>query len=81
LHNSVQTFNAEITEDKQIGMLSNREVAVLRLLAKGMTNKEIADDLLLSNKTISTYKSRLMEKLDAATTLDLIEFAKRNNLN
>ncbi|KAB0495809.1 response regulator transcription factor [Pseudomonas vancouverensis] len=80
LHNSVQAYNADITEDSQIGTLSNREVAVLRLLGKGMSNKEIADDLLLSNKTISTYKSRLMEKLDAHTTLDLIEFAKRNHL-
>ncbi|MBP5074793.1 response regulator transcription factor [Pseudomonas chlororaphis] len=81
LHNSVQNYNPEFTEEKQIGTLSNREIAVLRLLAKGMSNKEIADDLLLSNKTISTYKSRLMEKLDAESTLDLIEFAKRHDFH
>lgn len=43
--------------------LSDRELTVLRYLSTGMSNKEIADRLLLSNKTISTYKTRLMEKL------------------
>ncbi|MBD9634541.1 response regulator transcription factor [Pseudomonas sp. PDM19] len=77
---SVQAYKPETEEDK-IEKLSNREMAVLRLIAKGMTNKEIGDDLMLSNKTISTYKSRLMEKLEAETTLDLAEFAKRNKLD
>ncbi|MGB9095765.1 response regulator [Erwinia sp.] len=44
--------------------LSDREITVLRYLAAGLTNKEIATRLLLSNKTISTYKTRLMEKLN-----------------
>lgn len=44
--------------------LSDREITVLRYLAAGLSNKEIATRLLLSNKTISTYKMRLMEKLN-----------------
>lgn len=44
--------------------LSDREITVLRYLAAGLTNKEIATRLLLSNKTISTYKTRLLEKLN-----------------
>ncbi|WP_421082051.1 response regulator transcription factor, partial [Serratia fonticola] len=36
---------------------------MLRYLSEGLSNKEIADRLILSNKTISTYKTRLMEKL------------------
>ena len=81
LNDPLQLYHAEFTETKQLGMLSNREIAVLGMLARGMTNKEIADDLLLSNKTISTYKSRLMEKLNVTTTLEIIEFAKRNKLS
>ena len=80
LTQSIRAYKAEAEEDK-IGKLSNRELAVLRLIAKGMTNKEIGDDLLLSNKTISTYKTRLMEKLEIETTLDLAQFAKRNRLD
>lgn len=45
-----------------LNKLSDREMAVLRYLLEGKTNKEIADLLLLSNKTISTYKTRLFEK-------------------
>jgi Response regulator containing a CheY-like receiver domain and an HTH DNA-binding domain len=42
--------------------LSNREVTVLRYLVNGLTNKEIADQLLLSNKTISAHKSNIFSK-------------------
>jgi two-component system response regulator EvgA len=60
--------------------VSRRELKVLHGLAQGKSNKEIADDMLLSNKTVSTYKTRLMQKLNANTLLELIEFAKRNDL-
>ncbi|UWF47380.1 response regulator transcription factor [Pseudomonas sp. N3-W] len=60
--------------------VSRRELKVLHDLAQGKSNKEIADDMLLSNKTVSTYKTRLMQKLNADTLLELIEFAKRNDL-
>lgn len=43
--------------------LSNREVTVLRYLANGMSNKEIAEQLLLSNKTISAHKANIFSKL------------------
>lgn len=51
--------------------LSDREMTVLRYLAEGQTNKEIATRLLLSNKTISTYKTRLLEKLNIRGIADL----------
>lgn len=63
-----------------ISSLSNRELAVLQLLAQGLTNKDIADSMFLSNKTISTYKTRLLQKLNATTLVELIDMAKRNNL-
>ncbi|NMD51096.1 response regulator transcription factor [Shewanella sp. DNRA4] len=63
-----------------IKKLSTREMAVLQQLTLGLSNKEIADRMLLSNKTISTYKTRLLEKLNANNLVDLIEIAKRNNI-
>lgn len=61
-------------------LLSDREMMVLQQLSQGLTNKEIADKMILSNKTISTYKTRLMEKLGSSSLLELIEFTKRNGV-
>lgn len=55
--------------------LSGREVEVLRLLALGYSNKEIAARLKLSVKTVETYKSRSMEKLGLRSRVDLIQHA------
>ncbi|HDX8346000.1 TPA: response regulator transcription factor [Aeromonas dhakensis] len=58
--------------------LSDREMSVLLAICQGKTNKIIADDMLLSEKTISTYKTRLMKKLQVGNIIDLLEIAKRN---
>ncbi|SJZ82461.1 two component transcriptional regulator, LuxR family [Vibrio cincinnatiensis] len=60
--------------------LSGREMAVFQLLVSGLTNKEISERMLLSNKTISTYKSKIFEKLNVKTLVDLIEIAKQNGI-
>lgn len=60
--------------------LSNREVMVLRYLVNGLTNKEIADQLLLSNKTISAHKSNIFSKLGVHTIVELIDYAKSHEL-
>ncbi|MEJ5863679.1 response regulator transcription factor [Pseudomonas farsensis] len=60
--------------------VNDRELMVLQLFAQGRSNKEIAKGMFLSNKTVSTYKKRLMHKLHADTLVDLIEVAKRNAL-
>ncbi|MGQ7816113.1 response regulator [Metapseudomonas furukawaii] len=67
-------------ESELVGRLSNQELMVLQHLASGLSNKEIADRMLLSNKTISTYKTRIQQKLNLGSLLDLIEFARRNDL-
>ncbi|CAI1815136.1 Virulence factors putative positive transcription regulator BvgA [Serratia quinivorans] len=56
-------LNAPAQNEDLMDRLSDRELTVLRYLSDGLSNKEIADRLLLSNKTISTYKTRLMDKL------------------
>lgn len=60
--------------------LTNRELDVLRLLASGKSNNDIAMELSLSCKTISTYKTRMMEKLGAGSFVELLSIAKRDNL-
>jgi DNA-binding NarL/FixJ family response regulator len=62
------------------GLLSARELEVLSLLAKGRTVSQAAARLKLSVKTVSTYRSRLLEKLRLQTTADLIRYAVDHRL-
>ncbi|EOK5222086.1 LuxR C-terminal-related transcriptional regulator, partial [Escherichia coli] len=59
-----------------ITVLSNREVTILRYLVSGLSNKEIADKLLLSNKTVSAHKSNIYGKLGLHSIVELIDYAK-----
>ncbi len=61
-------------------VLSDREVQVLSLLARGKALKEIGNILNVSEKTISTYRGRLMSKLGLRTTVELIRYALDNRL-
>jgi len=56
-------------------LLSDREFQVLRMLASGKTVKEMAQELSLSVKTVSTYRSRILEKTGMKTNADLIRYA------
>lgn len=56
--------------------LSTREVEVLKMLASGKRNKEVAEGLNLNEKTVSTYKARLMKKLNVDNMVDLLQQAK-----
>jgi DNA-binding NarL/FixJ family response regulator len=55
--------------------LTEREASVLRYSARGLTIKEIAGRLELSSKTVETYKSRAIEKLDLKTRAEIVRFA------
>jgi DNA-binding NarL/FixJ family response regulator len=56
--------------------LSSREIEVLRYLSNGKKNKEVAEALHLNEKTISTYKLRLLAKLNVTNLVDLVNKAK-----
>lgn len=56
--------------------LSSREIEVLKLLASGKKNKEVAGGLDINEKTVSTYKSRLMKKLNVTNIVDMLQHAK-----
>jgi two-component system, NarL family, invasion response regulator UvrY len=61
-------------------MLSDREFTVLRAIASGKAASEIARDLNLSTKTVSTYRMRLMTKLNLHSNVDLARFAAEHGL-
>jgi len=56
--------------------LSSREMQVLNLIAKGHRNKDISEALSLNEKTVSTYKMRLLKKLDASSVAELITHSR-----
>jgi len=60
--------------------LSGRELQVLTLLARGYSNKQIAEQLILAVRTVETYKQRLMEKLGLASRAELVRYALQNGL-
>lgn len=57
--------------------LSEREADVLRLVAGGYSNKEVAASLEISTKTVETYRARAMEKLGLRTRVDLVRYASK----
>ncbi|MCH8545117.1 MAG: response regulator transcription factor [Cryomorphaceae bacterium] len=76
-------FNREVIKrirskkhPKPLVKLSKRESEVLNRLAAGLTNKEVSEELDISDKTVSTYKLRLMRKLGARSLVELVNFAK-----
>jgi two-component system, NarL family, invasion response regulator UvrY len=71
-------FNLE--RIKRPARLSNREYQVLYLFASGLATKEIAGQLALSVKTISTYRCRLLEKLNLSTNAQLMRYAYKEGV-
>lgn len=67
-------------EEAQLDSLSARELTVLRYLANGRSNKDIAQELALSDRTVSTYKARLQRKLNVDSLAQLLEIAWRQGL-
>lgn len=66
--------------ESPIDTLSQREMQVLLMLTQGMSNQHISDKLCLSPKTVSTYRSRLLEKLNVSNDVELIRFAMKEGL-
>ena len=68
------------TSQSPLETLSTRELQVLRRLAMGNTNREIAEAYHISIKTVDTYRFRLLKKLKLRNNADLSRFAIQNNL-
>jgi DNA-binding NarL/FixJ family response regulator len=61
--------------------LSDREFQVMRMIAAGRSLREIADDLSLSEKTIGTYRTRVLEKMGMKKNVELVRYVLLNNLS
>ena len=70
-----------IRDDIGHEILSARELQILRMLADGQGVNEIAKQLAISNKTVSTHKARLMEKMHFASNADIVKYALANKLS
>jgi DNA-binding NarL/FixJ family response regulator len=68
-------FKSSVTTDLATVTLSKRELSVLSYLSQGYTNKQISEVLCLSEKTISTYKARLLKKYKAPSLVHLLNSA------
>jgi DNA-binding NarL/FixJ family response regulator len=66
---------AKTRRPRPINILSDRELQVLRLVARGYSSQQIAKQILLGVKTVETYRSRLAQKLGLRTRSDVVRFA------
>jgi DNA-binding NarL/FixJ family response regulator len=67
-------------EAKSVALLSSRELQILKLLGQGKSIKEIAGELLLNGRTVSTYKTRLMQKMNFKNNAELVLYASESGL-
>jgi two-component system response regulator NreC len=79
LNNYIKSQKTE-GDEKPPGNLSKREIEIIKFWGDGHTNKEIADKLFVSLRTVESHKNHIMQKLNFKTSIDLLKFAIRNNL-
>ncbi|MNU00276.1 Virulence factors putative positive transcription regulator BvgA [compost metagenome] len=74
-------FEVGLTDSRPLhSLLSEREFSVFERLAQGANVNDIAQQLALSNKTISTHKARLMQKLNVTSLAELVKYAMEHKL-
>ena len=71
-----QMFSADLT----YGALSQREQEILRLVAQGVSSKEIAEKLTITHKTVENHRCNIRTKLDLHNTADLVRYATKMGL-
>lgn len=72
--------NDSVEGYSRLSALSSREIEIVRLWGESLTNKEIADRLFISVRTVESHKNHIMQKLNLKTAVDLVKFAIRNNI-
>jgi DNA-binding NarL/FixJ family response regulator len=75
-----EIFSIKPSDSVLISQLTEREIEILKMIADGLSNKEIGDQLFISHRTVDTHRTNLMKKLDVHNIAGLIRFAIRNNL-
>jgi len=80
LHGYLRQGEKRETPEAPFNRLSSREREIIKLVAEGKANKEIAHLLSISIKTVESHRANIMEKLDLHSVTDLVRYAIRNNL-
>lgn len=65
------------SDGERLELLSDKEIVILQMLSKGMSNKTIGEALFISNKTVSSHKTRIMSKLGIKTLVELVDYTRR----
>lgn len=81
INSDVAELLLQTSEDKQLhDTLSNRELTIFKMLARGLSISDIANELHLAPTTVSTYRSRILEKLNLTTNADITRYALQHQL-
>lgn len=81
LNRYISGIKNDNTEEKtEITQLSARHVEILKLMGESLSNKEIAEQLFISIRTVETHKNHIMQKLNLKNMVDLIKFGIKNNI-
>ncbi len=70
----------ETQRKKNLSSLSTRELEITELWGNSYSNKEIADKLFISIRTVESHKNHIMQKLNLKSVVDLVKFAIKNNI-
>jgi two-component system, NarL family, nitrate/nitrite response regulator NarL len=74
------SYIKEIKQTTELALLSEREIEILKLIVQEHTSDEIAAKLFISKKTVDNHRAHLLEKTGCKTTIGLVKFALRNQL-
>jgi len=77
---SVDGTSSDAVDQKELEVLSDREQQVLELVAEGMTNPQIGEQLGISPKTVARHRERIMNKLNLHSSTELVKYALRTGL-
>lgn len=75
-----RTQSASKEKEEKHVVLTKRETEILKNFAEGLSNKEIADKLFISIRTVESHKNNIMQKLELKSTVELVKYAIRNNI-
>ena len=78
---NVENYVQQLIEEGEQPVLTSREREVLRLISEGKTNRQIADELYLSEKTVDNHRQHIMAKLDLHNTAELTRYAIKEGIS
>lgn len=81
LNRYIKNLKDDVTSNQsELSSLSTRQIEIVKLWGNSFTNKEIADKLFISVRTVETHKNHIMQKLNLKSTVDLVKFGIKNNI-